>query len=83
MFGDGEEWGGAESVGSDVDEDDISAAQVPVNAEPIQSVESVDQPMEVDERTPEESPQEEIAENGVQKTKLKDLFAPREEEGRY
>ena len=90
LFGDKEEWGDAESIGSDVDEADIRAASgtqdVALKASKSSSSTSEDEgaAMQVDGPVAEEEPltQQAAAEQqGAQKTKLKDLFAPREEEG--
>ncbi len=90
LFGDAEDWGGAESVGSDVEIGDERALseRAPSRQSSVDEVDvDVDLAMEVDEPLMEEAisttsavPDGERA-NGVQKTKLKDLFAPREEEG--
>ena len=81
LFGDKEDWGGAESVGSDVDEEDLRAA---VAAAPIAGVDG-ETAMDVDVPAPEKVPQDThpAASSVVQRTKLKDLFAPREEEGQF
>ncbi|KAI0332655.1 hypothetical protein GY45DRAFT_1273311 [Cubamyces sp. BRFM 1775] len=92
LFGDKEEWGDAESIGSDVDEADIRAASgaqnVAVNAAAASTSTSEDEgtAMQVDEPAAEAAPpvQQAAAEQqGAQKTKLKDLFAPREEEAGF
>ncbi|KAI0820292.1 hypothetical protein BC628DRAFT_916512 [Trametes gibbosa] len=90
LFGDKEEWGGEESVGSDVDEEDLRRAQDDMSraqALEIQVTDASDDDggaMQVDITTSEEwVPVKEVAPaqgRSLDKTKLKDLFAPREEE---
>lgn len=98
LFG-GKEWGGQESVGSDVDEEELTKGmQIQVDAGEDDEIEEV--PMDVDvvdnavETEEEESEEEESVEAVPEKhqepptvkqqqaTKLKDLFAPREDEGK-
>ncbi|KAI0730896.1 hypothetical protein C8Q76DRAFT_613906 [Earliella scabrosa] len=84
LFGDKEEWGGAESVGSDAEEEIQRDAAVSVNepAEPAVAVDP-DTAMDVDEQENDESPVKEAAPVDAAKTKLKDLFAPREEDAGF
>ena len=88
LFGDADDWGGAESVDSDVDIEDANNDAVPTTEDQVPIAASVADPSAVAEikETPAEiiTPTPESATQGagaVQKTKLKDLFAPREEEG--
>ncbi|THH28367.1 hypothetical protein EUX98_g5814 [Antrodiella citrinella] len=90
----GDEWGGAESVGSDVDMNDIGNI-TELDDDVTDEVETVPRqdtdvvmghiqtPVtsdEEDETDEEESPKQ-PSKSQSQQTKLKDLFAPREEEG--
>lgn len=90
LFGDADEWGGAESVGSDVEvEHQRSSIDRPSSRQSSVAEGDVgsDPAMEVDESLAEEvTPtasrvleREQTSE--AQTTRLKDLFAPREEEG--
>ncbi|TBU47466.1 hypothetical protein BD309DRAFT_855893 [Dichomitus squalens] len=90
LFGDADHWGGAESLDSDIEVEDERSGPAPTTKEldPISvPVTDSDTAMEVEE-TSEESiapaakvvPQQAGA---AQKTKLKDLFAPREEEAGF
>ena len=83
LFGGKEEWGGAESVGSDVEEDDLPPAIQPISAREDQGVEDAGTAMDIDGPVPNAPPEDRAptAVGNVQKTRLKDLFAPREEEG--
>ncbi|KAI0630538.1 hypothetical protein C8Q77DRAFT_1133682 [Trametes polyzona] len=91
LFGDKDEWGGEESVGSDVDEEDLRRAreEVQMASVPEESDHAGgdDDVMEVDEPTSEASKNVAVDIPGQApapgKTKLKDLFAPREEEAGF
>lgn len=89
LFGNADEWGGAESVGSDVEgEDERSSVEHPPsrlssdaeNADMGSAMEVDEPPMEEATLTASVVPGREQM-GGVQKTKLKDLFAPHEEDG--
>ncbi|KAI8985757.1 hypothetical protein BD414DRAFT_537229 [Trametes punicea] len=93
LFGDKEEWGGAESIGSDVDEEDIRAASKPHSGaldspEPTEAsseddeggLQADDQLTEQALSAPQAAP---VQQSGAEKTKLKDLFAPREEDAGF
>ncbi|KAH9928452.1 uncharacterized protein BXZ73DRAFT_90541 [Epithele typhae] len=78
MFGDEDDWGGAESVGSDVDEENIRAAAV---ASTIEELDAATMDVDVPAEEPEALPTKPAISAAVsQKKKLKDLFAPREDE---
>ncbi len=93
LFGDKQEWGGSESVGSDIEEDvqREASSSMPVEATAPAVADVTESAMEVDEPHPEEvpPPRQDIASvvptvpNTTEgfKTKLKDLFAPRAEDG--
>ncbi|KAI0794352.1 hypothetical protein C8Q74DRAFT_1195155 [Fomes fomentarius] len=94
LFGDKQEWGGSESVGSDIEEDvqreALSSMPVEVTAPAVAEV--TESAMEVDEPHPEEvpSPRQDSASvvptvptTEGSKTKLKDLFAPRAEDAGF
>ncbi|CDO70119.1 hypothetical protein BN946_scf184783.g3 [Trametes cinnabarina] len=98
LFGDTEEWGGEESIGSDVDEEDIRRANAALaaaaDAPDATDAASDEDVMQVSEHQPaqtapvvqeSDSPQSSAPAQpqGAQKTKLKDLFAPREEEAGF
>ena len=90
LFGDADDWGGAESVGSDVEAEEQSSPIDRPSSRQSSVVEGdvgSDPAMEVDESLVEKAapsasgdPEGEPA-SGVQTTKLKDLFDPHEEEG--
>lgn len=96
LFGDNSgQWGGRESVGSDIDEAELLRPQGPAFIDTI-DVEFEVVPMEVDDVVPVErqnQPQAIAAARDVpedprppkphQASKLKDLFAPREEDSMY
>ncbi|KAI0741329.1 hypothetical protein C8Q80DRAFT_1259810 [Daedaleopsis nitida] len=87
LFGDQEDWGGAESVGSDVEVDEDTPVarlseqpDVPA-AEDAGAVMDVDEVNEPEPGSPEPQPQDGLAMAPAgRKANLKDLFAPREEE---
>ncbi|KAI0676098.1 hypothetical protein C8Q78DRAFT_1075035 [Trametes maxima] len=88
LFGDKDEWGGAESVGSDVEQElrggDGKPNEIAVDSDDSESTNDSEAAMQVDE--PSAPPAEDVAPpqaQGAQKTKLKDLFAPREEEAGF
>ncbi|KAM5532208.1 hypothetical protein V8D89_014108 [Ganoderma adspersum] len=92
LFGDADDWGGAESVGSDAEVENqrssielpasrqSSVAEVDVSSDPVMEVEE----SLAEEVTPIASgvPEREKT-SGVQATKLKDLFAPHEEQAGF
>ncbi|KAI0705020.1 hypothetical protein C8T65DRAFT_578067 [Cerioporus squamosus] len=87
LFGDKDEWGGAESVGSDVEEE-IEQERQPLAR--VTDADDVEDAMDVDEQQSEHEPQPSVpatqetgsAPEGT-KAKLKDLFAPREEDAGF
>lgn len=97
LFGDkdGDDWGDAESVGSDINMDEAGNVEgreegTVVETVPRQHVDvfmrKSESSSESDESELESEPPKPAASESqpqVQKTKLKDLFAPREEEGKY
>ncbi|KAI0057367.1 hypothetical protein BV25DRAFT_1831197 [Artomyces pyxidatus] len=101
MFGDdGDDWGGVESAGSDVDMDDLSArADIgrgdddmeievvpkakPTGELPLAEEESDDTEADLDTTTAEETVEAPRPPPRTQVTKLKDLFAPREEDAGF
>ncbi|KAI9060938.1 hypothetical protein FKP32DRAFT_1577040 [Trametes sanguinea] len=94
LFGDKEEWGGEESIGSDIDEEDVRRADAAMEAvvdddEVTDATEDVAaDAMQVDEQQPPQEPayiqsSTPAQPQGAQKTKLKDLFAPREEDAGF
>ncbi|KAI0766099.1 hypothetical protein BD413DRAFT_717831 [Trametes elegans] len=91
LFGDKEEWGSAESVGSDIDEAELRERDDTLQATNAVSEDAdsaSDSPtMQVDQIPAEEpsvtQPAASAPAGTAQKTKLKDLFAPREEEAGF
>ncbi len=86
LFGDKDEWGGEESVGSDVDEEDLRRAgldtiEVTGASSEATNTDSDDGAMQVDAPAAEETNSAPAKAPATEKTKLKDLFAPREEDG--
>ncbi|OSD05440.1 hypothetical protein PYCCODRAFT_1465336 [Trametes coccinea BRFM310] len=94
LFGDKDEWRGEESIDSDIDEEDIRRADAALEAV-ADSPEATDaagdvaanaMQVDVQERTQEAAPVQSSVQTqpqGTQKTKLKDLFAPREEDAGF
>ncbi|KAI0358142.1 hypothetical protein OH77DRAFT_1587865 [Trametes cingulata] len=93
LFGDKEEWGSAESVGSDVDEEDLRRIGNDATAAADTAPDEADGDredagaMDVDGPVVQEAPSAPESApgpaRGSEKTKLKDLFAPREEEAGF
>ncbi|KAL1944841.1 hypothetical protein VTO73DRAFT_2461 [Trametes versicolor] len=88
LFGDKEEWGGEESVGSDVDEEDLRRAGLDVTEATGADLEATDTDsdegaMQVDAPAAEETSAAPTKAPATEKTKLKDLFAPREEDATF
>ena len=90
LFGDADDWGGAESVGSDVEAEEQSSPIDRPSSRQSSVVEGdvgSDPAIEVDESPVEKATPSASGDlegepaSGVQTTKLKDLFAPHEEEG--
>ncbi|TFK86521.1 hypothetical protein K466DRAFT_600266 [Polyporus arcularius HHB13444] len=88
LFGDKEEWGGAESVGSDVEEE-VGRDHGHRNISAADGVDDVQDSMDVDEQQPDLEPSPPPITQGTvsapegTKAKLKDLFAPREEDAGF
>lgn len=88
LFGDKEEWGGEASVGSDVDEEDLRRVGLDVTEATSADSEATDTDsdegaMQVDALAAEETSAAPTKAPATEKTKLKDLFAPREEDGTF
>ncbi|KAF7985841.1 hypothetical protein HWV62_524 [Athelia sp. TMB] len=103
LFSGADDWGGRESVGSDIDEDEVErlkreglaigvgeartdeVEEVPMREAQEKGSSGSSDEMEVEDMVETETdivkPVQEVAKPDAQKTKLKDLFAPREEEG--
>ncbi|KAI0640756.1 hypothetical protein C8Q79DRAFT_1078981 [Trametes meyenii] len=86
LFGDKAEWEGAESVGSDVEEEfqdrDNKPDDTVVDSDDVELAGEPEAAMQVDEAPPAKDVAAAQVQ-GAQKTKLKDLFAPREEEAGF
>ena len=85
LFGDKDEWGGVGDIDSDLEEEMKRERR---NADVTSGTDDADDTMDVEEQqlnpTPELSPQPSLGTTSKSegtKSKLKDLFAPREEEG--
>ncbi|KAF7790227.1 hypothetical protein EIP86_001179 [Pleurotus ostreatoroseus] len=103
MFGDGDNWGGEESIDSDVDmdaivetkreavsayagEDDFEVVPMDVDRQPnAGAISSPDPEIEEQQPDPQITRDEPVASDSApnKSVKLKDLFAPREEEGGF
>ena len=85
LFGDKDEWGGVGDIDSDLEEEMKRERR---NADVTSGTDDADDTMDVEEQqlnpAPELSPQPSLGTTSKSegtKSKLKDLFAPREEEG--